>query len=83
MTETAQTQQAAATIAETSLHTEGQRRINLLWEITQAIIALATTAKIVISISPSTVVVNAFFLIIGFYFGRTNHQRIGGVEQGR
>lgn len=22
-------------------------------------------------------------LVIGFYFGRTNHQKIGGVEQGR
>lgn len=22
-------------------------------------------------------------LVTGFYFGRTNHQRIGGVEQGR
>jgi len=29
---------------------------------------------------------NAFFLVIGFYFGRTNHQRIGGIgthEEGR
>jgi len=27
--------------------------------------------------SPAVLLANAFFLVIGFYFGRTNHARIG------
>lgn len=65
--------------------------INLIWERTQAAIAVgvvaanisyifillfvrdvnstATTAAVLLS--------NAFFLVIGLYFGRTNHARMG------
>jgi len=68
----------------------GQRRINLVWEITQAIIALAVTgqtlrvsAYLAMAQNGQTaaflLLSNAFFLVIGFYFGRTNHQRSGGV----
>lgn len=63
----------------------GQRRINLIWEVTQAGIALLVTATALLSsvgltpIAGPALVGNAFFLVIGFYFGRTNHQRIGGV----
>lgn len=79
--------------------THGQRRINLIWEITQAFVALAVTfttlfvsARIVLygiehpEQAPTSYLTaaflllsNAFFLVIGFYFGRTNHQRTGGV----
>ena len=37
--------------------------------------AMAITAFVLLS--------NLASLIIGFYFGRTNHQRVGGVDIGR
>lgn len=68
----------------------GQRAINAVWEYTQAIIAVSVTAStLYASVSLVTggrpadgaflLLSNAFFLVIGFYFGRTNHQRTGGV----
>jgi hypothetical protein len=62
--------------------TAGQRRINLIWEFTQGIIAVAiTAAKIYCSINKidSPELTNAFFLIVSMYFVRTNHHLIGGV----
>ncbi len=62
--------------------TLGQRRINLIWEVTQAFIALAVTVGALyasIQGRVSEMLGNAFFLVIGFYFGRTNHQRVGGI----
>lgn len=62
--------------------TAGQRRVNLLWESTQSFIAiLVTGALIYVSIKKidSDAIKTAFFLIIGFYFSRTNHAAIGGV----
>lgn len=61
---------------------QGQRRINIIWEVTQAIIAVLVTAAVVFCsiqkiVSPE--LTNAFFLIIGFYFSRTNHTKVGGV----
>lgn len=61
---------------------EGQRRVNLIWELTQAGISVLITAAVVycaIYGIPSDNLANAFFLIIGFYFSRTNHQAIGGT----
>lgn len=60
----------------------GQRRINIIWEVTQAIIAIAVTLAVIFAALTkieSTVLTNAFFLIIGFYYSRTNHQAIGGI----
>lgn len=60
----------------------GQRRINLIWEFTQALIAVSITwACIYISIKKieSDVLTNAFFLIVSMYFVRTNHSLTGGV----
>lgn len=68
----------------------GQRRINLIWEGTQALIAIAVTVttlyvssvlatKGLADTASFLLLSNAFFLVIGFYFGRTNHQRTGGV----
>jgi len=76
--------------AEKSLITAGQRRINIIWEITQALIALTVTISAIyvaasLALGGDTnsaaflLLSNAFFVIIGFYFGRTNHQRTGGV----
>lgn len=78
------------TTSEDDLHTAGQRRINLIWEYTQATIAvtivLANIAyAFVILMIPSPpnafLLANAFFLVIGFYFGRTNHARIGDTQR--
>ena len=75
-----------ATLEET-LHSASQRRVNLIWEITQSVIAITlVVATIIASLwaLPSTEILgHAFFLVIGFYFGRTNHTRVGGVQLGR
>lgn len=84
---------------ETALRTAGQRRVNLLWEYTQALIAGLVTATVLLCtgylvIAGVEVMKTAAFgflvgianLVIGFYFGRTNHQRTGGIgpnEYGR
>lgn len=62
--------------------TRGQRRVNILWESVQAIIAISVTFAIVylaIVQTPAETITNAFFLIVGFYFSRTNHSAQGGV----
>jgi hypothetical protein len=77
--------------AEKSLVTAGQRRINMMWEITQSLIAMSVTlAALYVAMSLALkgdtnsaafiLLSNSFFLVIGFYFGRTNHQRVGGVR---
>jgi len=78
----------ANTTEEEDRHSLGQRRINLIWESTQAVVAVAVTLTTLFgavtgSLSGESLLGNAFFLVIGFYFGRTNHQRIGGIEVGR
>lgn len=78
---------------EVSEKSAGQRRINVLWETTQSVIALFITvatvyvsARLVLSGNQTEaaflLLSNAFFMIVGFYFGRTNHQRTGGVGGG-
>jgi hypothetical protein len=78
---------------EAGLRTAGQRRINIIWEVTQATIALAVTgatlyvaAMLALKDQGQTaaflLLSNAFFLVVGFYFGRTNHQRVGGIGSG-
>ncbi len=51
-------------------------RINLLWEGTQAFLAIALTSATIVAAFriypiPSTLT-NALFVVLGFYFGRTN-----------
>lgn len=80
------------TTSEQDLRTAGQRAINLLWERTQAGIAIGVVGANIIyvfvvlfiappehasSLDSASLLRNAFFLIVGFYFGRTNHARIG------
>lgn len=78
------------TTAEQDRVTAGQRRVNIVWEVTQSAIALIVTATTLYvaaqrsMFSPGETAAflllsNGFFLVIGFYFGRTNHQRVGGV----
>ncbi len=67
----------------------GQRRVNLIWEATQALIALGVVGAVLaicmriafaaIDLKVPEVLQNALFLIVGFYFSRTNHAAIGGV----
>lgn len=65
-----------------NLTTAGQRRINMIWEFTQATIAILITVAFVyceIKKVDSIAVRMGFSLIIGFYFSRTNHAAIGGI----
>jgi len=76
---------SAAAEVEAAIHrTAGQRRVNLVWEFTQASIAIMVTVACIFAafkLDPARAEIlrNAFFLIVGFYFGRTNHQTIGGT----
>jgi protein-S-isoprenylcysteine O-methyltransferase Ste14 len=79
------------TTTEQDLRTAGQRQINMIWERTQAGIAIIVVAANIVwvfallfardvpttTLSAAGLLSNAFFLVIGFYFGRTNHARIG------
>lgn len=85
------------TTIEDDRRTAGQRRINIIWEVTQAVIALAVTGTAMftssqlalrndpdannksMAITSFLLISNTVFLVIGFYFGRTNHQRVGGI----
>jgi cobalamin synthase len=76
---------------EHQLRSAGQRKINLIWESTQATIAIAVTlstvaASVYLSLQSDktayTFLTNILFVVIGFYFGRTNHNRTGGIGGG-
>ena len=72
----------AETTFQQDLVVAGQRRINMVWELTQAAIAVSITAGVIycaITQTVAEVLTNAFFLIVGFYFSRTNHSAIGGI----
>lgn len=78
------------TTLQEDLTTAGQRRINLVWEYTQAAIAIMV---VLANMSVGTVhglgygtdteypfiLSSSLFLVVGFYFSRTNHAAIGGV----
>jgi len=79
------------TTRQEDITTAGQRRINLIWEVTQAVIAvLVTAANMVVAtyqalnttvppVPHPTILSISFGTIIGFYFARTNHAAIGGT----
>jgi hypothetical protein len=74
------------TTAQEDLVTAGQRKVNLIWEYTQSVIALlvvgATMVKAFMTVSGEqipTIMAVAFGTVVGFYFSRTNHAAIGGV----
>jgi hypothetical protein len=78
------------TTAQQDLTTAGQRKINLIWEYTQAFIAIVTVlGNVMVGVFfaikriPSgeypLVLSSSLFLIIGFYFSRSNHSAIGGI----
>jgi hypothetical protein len=78
-----------ATTAQQDITLAGQRKVNLIWERTQALIALivvvATMATAVMMVVTRimeqipTIFSFAFGTVVGFYFSRTNHAAIGSV----
>jgi hypothetical protein len=94
MEEPPQKSKPPTTTEEQDLRTAGQRKINLIWEVTQMKVALSVVwASLLVAIILSVMgkrlgsadlqlagVVFLFGvanLVTGFYFGRTNHARIG------
>jgi len=84
----------AAPLSPTTTHQEdlttaGQRRINLIWEWTQAVISVSVVAaNMIVAVASALIGIHgeypiilssALFLIVGFYFSRTNHAAIGGI----
>jgi hypothetical protein len=79
----------ATTTAQQDITTAGQRKVNLIWEYTQATVALIVVistmwAGIYETYKGSdkpipTIMSVAFGTVVGFYFSRTNHAAIGGI----
>lgn len=66
--------------AARALATSRRNRINVLWEVTQAFLAMTLTlaaaySAVVSTRAESETLKNALFVVLGFYFGRTNHSR--------
>lgn len=85
----------ARTTFQEDLMTAGQRHINLKWEGTQQVIAIAVTVAVLLVCSYIIVLgdealkqaafiflTNIAFLVVGTYFQRTNHTKTGGVGTG-
>ncbi len=83
-------QRPATTTAEQDRKTKGQRIINALWEVTQSFVAICVTSVTLyvaaimaketgMSGTAFSFLTNVFFVVIGFYFGRTNHDKTGGI----
>jgi hypothetical protein len=73
---------APTTTVQQDLVTAGQRRINVIWEVTQAIVTiLITFAAIYCAIMgiEADVLNFAFVAVISTYYARTNHTKIGGI----
>jgi hypothetical protein len=72
----------ATTTSQEDMVTAGQRRINLIWEITQAVVTIIiTTAAVFCAVYKidADVLNFAFVAVISTYYARTNHTKIGGV----
>lgn len=79
------------TTFQEDLTTEGQRRVNLIWEYTQSLVTFTVVltnmavagwngvSKINPIDSHPSILSSALFLILGFYYSRTNHAAIGGI----
>lgn len=86
---TARSVAAKASVDAEMLRTEDQRRISGIWERTQQVIALSVVltslfVSAYLAIQPGgnssyVFLASVANLVIGFYFGRTNHQRVGGA----
>lgn len=70
------------TTREQDRTTAGQRRINLIWECTQAVVAMTITAAMIYCAAykiESKEITYAFISIVTMYFIRTNHTKKGGI----
>lgn len=70
------------TTAQEDLTFAGQRRVNLIWELTQAIVATMITGAVIftaINRIESRELTYAFISIVTMYYVRTNHTKIGGT----
>lgn len=80
------------TTAQEDLTKAGQRLINVMWERTQQVIAMAVTGVTLavcgylvsmgnpdIALMAFSLLSNVFFLVVGTYFQRTNHTKSGGI----
>lgn len=75
------------TTEQEDMVTAGQRKVNLIWEYTQAFIAILTVIVSLVAAlwaMSQNREVSAFLSfiagnVVGFYFSRTNHQAIGGT----
>ncbi len=80
---------APTTTLQEDMVSAGQRRINLIWEWTQSVISIVVVAaNMVVAVYDGVMPVHgeypvilssSLFLIVGFYFSRTNHAAIGGI----
>jgi len=86
----------AASRDQLAKRTAGQRRINTVWEVTQGVLAVSVveTALYVaanLALGPQAdvrqiglvMLASLANLVVGFYFGRTNHARIGDEPRAR
>lgn len=77
-----QNRHAASAREALALRASGQRRVNIVWEGTQALMALLLTAAEIFcavnDINAKALDV-AFGAVVTMYFIRTNHTRTGGV----
>jgi hypothetical protein len=77
------------TTLQEDLVVAGQRRVNLIWEYTQAFIAIGVVivsmvAAVVAMLAGKEVSAFLSFVcgnVVGFYFSRTNHAAIGGIGE--
>lgn len=80
----------ATTTQQEDITTAGQRKVNLIWEYSQAVIALlVVVANMIVGTYHGIwksgesdypfILSSSLFLVIGFYFSRTNHAAIGGI----
>lgn len=78
------------TTEQEDIVTAGQRRVNLVWEYTQSFVTIVVVlANMAVAVTNGvtgkslnehpTVLSTSLFLILGFYYSRTNHSAIGGV----
>lgn len=79
----------AKTTEQEDVTQAGQRRISLIWEITQSVIAIMVVLSNVIAalcnvfnkrdVDVPVILSSSLFMVLGFYLARTNHEKIGGV----
>ncbi len=71
------------TTVQEDLVVAGQRRINLIWEFTQAAVTILITGAAIYAALQQVeadVLNFAFVAVISTYYARTNHTKVGGIE---